>query len=107
MPFMVLMDKLIKSADIGESVLLKFILISPETTKEGHETRLLGPESFPQSCARLFDAASRVLIRHMVGCGNTNWTVFSEKFCVEIIGDQLSKHNKSYVIWSRITHGLP
>ena len=53
MPFMVLMDKLIKSADIGESVLLKFILISPETTKEGHETRMLGPELFPQSCSML------------------------------------------------------
>ena len=88
------------------NVLLEFILISPETTIEGHVTQPMGPELFPQSFARLLDAANRVLIRHMVGCGNTNWTVFSEKFYVEIIGDQLSKHNKSYVTWSRITRRL-
>ena len=86
-------------------VLLKFILMSPETAVAGHKTQPLGPELFPQSCARLLDAASRVLIRHMVGCGNTNRTVFSEKFYVEII-NRLSKHNKSYVIWSRITRRL-
>ena len=60
------------------NVLSKFILISPETTKEEHETQPLGPELFPQSCARLLNAARRVLIRHMVGCDNTNWNVFSE-----------------------------
>ena len=64
------------------NVLVKFILISPETTKGGHETQPLGPELFPQSCARRLDAARRVLIWHMVGCGNTKWTVFSEQFCV-------------------------
>ena len=36
-------------------------------------------------------------------CGNNNWTIFSEKFCVERIRGQLSKHNESYIIWSRIT----
>ena len=75
----------------------------PEATIEGLETQPLRPELFPQSCARLLDAASRVLIRNVVCCGNTNWTVFSEKFCVKRIWDQQSKHNKSYIIWNRIT----
>ena len=78
-------------------------LMYSETTIEGLETQPLSPELFPQSCAHLLDAASRVLIRHVVCCGNTYWTAFSEKFCVERIRDQHSKHHKSYIIWSRIT----
>ena len=64
---------------------------------------LLSPESFRQSCMCLLDAASRLLIIHVVCCGNTNWTVFSETFCVERIRERLSQHDKSYVIWNRIT----
>ena len=42
-----------------------------DTTIEELETQPLNPELFPQSCMRLLDAASRVLIRHVVCCGNT------------------------------------
>ena len=73
-----------------------------ETTIEGLETRPLSREILPQCSARLLVAVSRVLIRHGVCCGNTYWTVFSEKFCVERIWDWVSKHNKSYTVWSRI-----
>ena len=73
------------------------VCIESETTIEGPETRSLSREILPQCCARLPVAVSRVLIRHGVCCGNTYWTVFSEKLCVERIWDWVSKHNKTYI----------
>ena len=63
----------------------KNLLCTSETTIEGLETQPRSPELFPQFCARLLDATSRVFIRHLIYCGNTNWTTFSETFCVERI----------------------
>ena len=54
--------------------------ICAETTIEGLETQPLRPELFPQSYACLLDAASRMLIRHVV-C----WTKYpTEPYLVKI-----------------------
>ena len=55
---------------VVEPALWKLKVVA-ENTIEGLETQPLSPGLFHQSCARLLDAASRVLIRHVVCCGNT------------------------------------
>ena len=73
-------------------------LENPETKMGGLETQPLSPKILRQCCARLLVAASRVIIRHVVSWGNTYWTIFSETR----IRGWVSKHNKWYVIRSRI-----